>query len=228
MTLSLISQSPEMNVAYDSTLSKFRTPCTAIVAGQTGSGKTHFLSRLIRFRREMFCPPVDRIVYSYKRYQPIFDRMTGVEFVQGDDYTLDRERATLLILDDQINDISDRMKQIFTVDSHHLNCSVFLVTQNLFMPCKKFRTIALNSQYLMLFKSPRGVAQITHLARQLYTGDQAKRMIRAYADATEHPFTYLMVDLRSDTPDALRFKGAILPDEGASFGDAKLTECYRV
>ena len=40
-----------------------------------------------------------------------------------------------------------------------------------------------------------------------------KFMIDAFADATSEPYTYLMVDLRADTPDDQRLRSGIFPDE---------------
>ena len=206
-----------------------RHPFTAVVAGSTGAGKTVFLSKLVSRRNTMITPPVSRVLYSYKRYQTIFDSMDGVEFVKGSDYTLDPAVPTLLIIDDQASDSdSIDVERLFTVDSHHSNTSVVLVTQNLFQQSKSFRTAALNAQYLFLFKSPRGMMQVSTLARQLYPPSSSRRMIEAYADATTEPFTYLLVDLKSDTPPQLRLRAHILPGEGMEFMGATLTRCYRI
>lgn len=179
----------------------------------------------------MFDKPPARIIYSYKRYQPLFDQLArdhDVVFVQGDGFELDRNVSTLLVVDDQMDCLTDKIRNIFCVDSHHMNCSVILLTQNLFSPSPSFRTISLNSQYMILFKSPRGGSQIHHLARQLYVGDKAKRVIDAYYRATAEPYSYLLIDMKPDTPDKLRFRTKIFHDEGTTFEGARLTECYKV
>lgn len=208
---------------------KLRHPFTAIVAGSTGAGKTVFISNLLRARHSMVHPPVERVIYSYARFQQAYENLTGVEFVKGTDYVLDPSRPTLLIIDDQAG-VCDKInvEQLFTVDSHHSNCSVILVTQNLFQDCKSFRTAALNAQYMFLFKSPRGAMQVSHLARQMYPPARARRMVAAYADATKEPFSYLLVDMKSDTEDALRLRTCVLPQEGKQFAGSRLTTCYRI
>ena len=76
------------------------------------------------------------------------------------------------------------------------------ITQNLFQQSKSSRTISLNAHYLVLFQSPRDKMQIKVLANQL----QTPHMIHAFNDATSIPHGYLLVDLKPNTPDYLRFR----------------------
>lgn len=210
---------------------KLRTPFTCIVAGATGSGKTHFVLRLLRYRDALLDPPPKRVIYSYERYQPAFDAMEGVEFVKGDDYKLRGGENTLLIIDDQMDVKLSNLVKLFTVDSHHLGVSVMFLTQNLFEQSKEYRTVALNAQYLFLFKSPRAARQVVTLAHQLFPsgGKSAKAFVAAYRHATQNPFSYLMVDLKPDTPQRLMVRANMLPDEGEPFtGDVRLAHCYVV
>ena len=69
--------------------------------------------------------------------------------------------------------------------------------------------MTLSAHYLVLFKNPRDV---TYLARQMYPS-KPKFMIDAFADATAEPYTYLVVDLRADTPDDQQIRSGIFPDE---------------
>ena len=120
---------------------------------------------------------------------------------------------------------------MFSVSSHHLNTSVFYVTHNLFLQTRAFRLAALNAQYYVLFKSIRGAGQIATLARQVFAGQKGKgkRLMEAYSNATRTPFSYLVLDLHPETPEAMRFRSHILPGEGAvlaSNGDANLITCY--
>ena len=70
------------------------------------------------------------------------------------------------------------------------------------------------------------MSQVTHLARQLFSGEKAKRMIDAYIHATKDPFSYLVLDLKSDTPDMIRMKANVLPKQGCMFQQVHLSHCY--
>ena len=86
------------------------------------------------------------------------------------------------------------------------------ISQNLFDENKENRTINLNAHYMILFKSPSDATQVQHLARQMYPGD-ARFMAEAFRDATSAPYTYLLVDLKPDTPENLRLRSTIFPGE---------------
>ena len=98
------------------------------------------------------------------------------------------------------------IKALFT-RGRHRNLSVIFLTQNLFHQGKHSREISLNSDYLVLFKNPRGASIVTNLARQMFDSEFIKS---AYKEATsQKPFSYLFVDLRQDTKDILRFRSDI-------------------
>ena len=205
---------------------KFRHPFTAFCVGPTMSGKTYFLLQLIRNKDAMITPQIQRVIYSYKKYQSIFDTVSNVEFVQGNNFTLDKTIPTLLVIDDQMMEGNDKLAELFTVNCHHDNTSIIFVTQNLFLQNKDYRTAALNTQYFILFRSPRGTMQVQHLARQMFVGGKVKHMVQAYENATAQAFSYLIVDLKPDTPHQLRLKSNILPMEGEMFQGVRLAHSY--
>ena len=215
--------------SVDKDFMSYRHPFTCIVVGASMCGKTEYLAKLIEHRDVAITPTVQRVIYSYKKYQPIFDRMTDVDFVHGLNFTLDKTIPTLLIIDDQmLDDNNDRLAELFTVSCHHDNTSIIFVTQNLFFQNKAYRTACLNAQYIILFRSPRGTCQVSHLARQIFVGEKAKKMINAYENATSEPFSNLIIDLKPDTPTYLRLKSNILPHEGPLFESVHLSHCYDV
>lgn len=189
-------------------------PFTAIVSGPTGSGKTMFTLKVIEHCKYLISPPPDQIVWCYGVYQKTFDTVRNVRFHEGlpDVNDFNREIKTLLIIDDLMGEVDDRVSQIFTKGSHHLNISVMFLTQNLFFNNKHSRTMNLNSQYLILFKNPRDAGQISYLARQMFPG-KSKFLVDSFKDATSRPYGYLFLDLKADTDDNLRVRANILPDE---------------
>ena len=86
------------------------------------------------------------------------------------------------------------------------------IVQNLFDQGKGHRTISLNAHYLVLLKNPRDASQITHIPKQVYPG-HTQFVREAFEDATREPYGYLLIDLKQTTPDHLRLRTRIFPDE---------------
>lgn len=212
----------------------FKHPFTAIVCGASKAGKTTFILNMIKYRENMITPPPDRVIYSYLEYQPAFDSpiTERVQFVKKSNYTLDKTHRNLLIIDDQSSALDSgdiNIGRLFSVDSHHRNTSVIFVTHNLFHNSKDYRLAALNSDYIILFKSPRAPLQLATLARQLL-GDKAKsrNLVKAYFKAVKKPYSYLLIDTTVDSHPSLRYRTDILPDQGVEFYNTRLTKCYMV
>ena len=74
------------------------------------------------------------------------------------------------------------------------------------------KTTNLNSQYLVSFTNPRDKGQAGILARQMFPA-KCKEFVSALNDAQRTPYSYLLVDLLPETPDEIRIRGAILPDD---------------
>ena len=189
-------------------------PFNMVVAGPTQSGKTYWVKNLIS-TPSMITPRIEKIIFHYSEWQPLYEQMTNVEFVQGLPSSLpDGKQRTLIILDDLMVESSGNqdITLLFTRGTHHKNCSVILITQNFFE--KGLRTITLNSHYLLLTKSRRAVGQVSALARQLYTKN-SKFLVEAYEDATKEPgHSYLFLDLKPDTKEELRVLTNIFEENG--------------
>ena len=120
------------------------------------------------------------------------------------------------MLDDLIAETDGRVTDLFTKKSHHSNTSVIYLVQNLFPKHKESRTIRLNAQYMVVFKNPRDTSQVTHLAKQMHPG-RVKFVQEAFKDATSVPYGYLLVDLKQDTPEDMRLRTTILPDDTVQY-----------
>ena len=194
----------------------FKHPCSILVAGPSHSGKTIFTFRLISEAAKMFSPPPQQVYYCYSLYQPLFDNFSDIIFNEGlpDMNMFDGSKRVLLIIDDLMNEINQSVTNIFTKGSHHRNVSVIFLTQNLFH--KKQRTISLNTQYLIIFKCPRDMSQISVLAKQMYPTN-SKFLIEAFLDATSKAYGYLLLDLRADTDDKIRVRTNIFPDDEVQY-----------
>lgn len=166
----------------------------------------------------MMSPPPEAIYWCYGKHQPeLFEELMKLDpsltYVHGLPEQLmesiDRNRVNLVIIDDWMDEgVKDpRVGHLFTKGRHD-NISVIFLTQNLFL--KGLRTISLNSEYMTCFKNVRDVSQFSHLAKQLCP-HHTQFLMQAYADATQKPFSYLFLDLKTDTDEAFRYKANIFP-----------------
>ena len=159
-------------------------------------------------------PSRDKIWWCYDIYQPLYRTVNGVEFVQGlpDFDALDPAEKHLIIINDQMDDVDQRVTNLFTKYSHHRNLSVMLIVQNLFNINKYHRTISLNTHYMVLFKNPREMSQIMALAHQMYPR-RTEFFLEAFARATARHHGYMVIDMKQNTPDILRLRAFIFPGE---------------
>ena len=123
-----------------------------------------------------------------------------------------KEGPSCLIFDDGLSTICQDITRIFYELSHHSNCNVFFVTQNLFFSTKEYRTLSLNSHYLIVMKNPRDQRQIFNLAQQI-SPFRPNRLIQSYQEATKTPYSYIVLDFKPSTPDIVRIRSRILPSE---------------
>ena len=196
----------------------FKHPSNILIVGPTGAGKTQFLSKCLE--RGLFQPRPTRIIWIYGEWQETYDEALGmskigilapIEFVKNEqDYTalyasLQRTERNLLILDDQMSETKgdNSVVNLVTKGSHHKSATVVFLMQNLFEKGGALRTINLNSQYLVLFKNPRDKRQISTLSQQMEPTN-VHFIQDAFEDATRSPHSYLLFDLRQETPDELR------------------------
>lgn len=195
-------------------------PFTMIASGPTSCGKTFFVSRFLKHLDRLCNVHFDRIIVYYAEWQDTYEQgfkpaYGQIEYHEGlpdpKDYSHDNARKKLIIIDDLMRESSNKVvEDLFVRGSHHKSLSIIYLNQNLFH--KGQRDISLNANYLVLFKNPRDRAQIFYLARQIYP-ENPKFLQEIYYDATKHSFSYLFIDLKQNTPDELRFRASIFPDD---------------
>ena len=208
---------------------RLKFPFTCLVSGPTMSGKTRFVCDLLE--ADLIDTKIDDIIVCYSEWQPAYEKLKlrGCRFVLGlmDPDDLDPKLAHLVILDDLMHTQDQRIEQFFTRTCHHRNTSCIFITQNLFSQGRGFRTCSLNTQYLVLFNSPRDVNQIRVLEHQMFPGKK-NFLVESYNDACEKPFNYLFIDLKPETPRHLRVRGRILCKDGQDVYVPKDFKCPRV
>lgn len=121
-------------------------------------------------------------------------------------------QGSLIIFDDSMTEINDTFEQIFTNLSHHQNCSIIFLTQNLFYNDKTYRTMSLNAHYMFIMRSPRNKQQISTLAKQFSPGN-IRFVTESFKDATNYAYSYLMFDFSPESCSILRLRSKIFPTE---------------
>jgi hypothetical protein len=198
----------------------FQHPFTANVSGPTCSGKTYFVKMLLQHCKTKISPPPERIMWLYKRWQPLYDVIKTnvyppVEFIQGIPLDLEQDSfihpgtRNLVILDDLMSTAAkdSRINELFTEGSHHRNLSVIAINQNMYY--NKDPTQRRNCHYLVLFNNPVDRQQVMTLARQMYP-ENPQYVLRHFKEATSKPYGYLLIDLKPTTPEHLRMRRDIL------------------
>jgi hypothetical protein len=110
--------------------------------GPTFSEKSCWMNRLLIRAKTMINPPPERIIWCYKRWQPLFSEMQStiknIIFMQGlpenlnDDSFIDTRYPSLIVIDDLMRDATNSKDvcELFVEGSHHRNISVACILQN--------------------------------------------------------------------------------------------------
>jgi len=200
-------------------------PSTMLVTGPSGSGKTYFVKKLLECDHSIFKPHKPGfIILVYHTWQDIYQQMldnglinmcinglTDYDYIKEVFEEHKESNGSLIIIDDQMDNIDQNIVNIFTIISHHMKVSCLLLTQSLFLSSKMYRTISLNSHYICLFKNARDRSSVTQLAKQTHPF-RTRFITDSYIDATSNPHSYLLFDLRQETPEQLRILTNIFSD----------------
>ena len=196
-------------------------PSTATcVVGPTGVGKSYFIRRMITQMIRMYRDPVpEKVFYCYGIDQPLFHEMAenipNITFHKGlpTEDMLDTLENQLVVIDDLADELvqSKLMQNLIVRQCHHSKVTLIFVLHNIYEQGKAARTIALNSQYLVLFRNPRDMSQIQVLGRQMFPW-KPTRLIEAYEDATKDGRGYLVVDFVPISDDKYRLRTNVFED----------------
>ena len=198
----------------------FKDCSSILISGATSSGKTQWTYRLLQNLNTFETPP-DAILFCYGVWQSLYDdieAVPNVKLYQGlpnnlDEWCPDAKHRIIIIddlMDKVVNDIN--MSLLFTQGCHHKHISTIYITQNLFLQGKYARTISLNTQYMILFRSLRDASQITILGRQLFPG-KSKLLTQVYEDVMKNPYSYLVIGNSPHGHAEYRLRTNIFPDE---------------
>lgn len=203
-------------------LIKFQDNSNMIISGCSSCGKTTFVKKLILGSEDMYVTPPSKVLFIYSHWQPMYDELEraihNIEFVN----TLPNEpelrekfahvKHGLLIADDKLTEInkSDFGSNLFTRLSHHLNISTVLLLQNATLKGKAASDISKSCHYNVLMRSPRDCNFIRSLGTALR---DYKNLQSAYSDATQKPYSYLIVSTHPKSDANLRYYTQIFPED---------------
>jgi hypothetical protein len=181
--------------------------------------------------RELFGFYFDRIIYysgqGFPQFNKIFDidieKITSINKAFLNQFN--SLKNNLLIIDDNMHQIANDIliSDLFTKFSHHKNITVILLVQNLFPKSKYMRDISTNSTYIVLMSNPRENLQIKVLSSQI-DGANSQFVLDAYNNVTKNnPFSYLFLDFHQNTPEEIRVRTNIFPDE-ETYAFVKISE----
>ena len=214
-----------VNTPYKSYDVRFHHPSTILISGVSGTGKTHLTKQILENADNVFKPdPPKFVVLVYHTWQTIYQQMVDKGLInlclkEIPDYESLKDICSeykdnsgiLLIIDDKLSGIDSHIVDIFCVYSHHLRITVLLLVQTLFSSNKDFRHISLNSQYIFLMKNTRDSSSITHLAKQIFPY-KTRFLTESYINATKHPYSHLLLDLRQETESEVRVRANIFDE----------------
>ena len=93
------------------------------------------------------------------------------------------------------------IQRYFATAGRHRGLRTFYIKHNLFHQSKLRGDVELQNTDIVLFKSPRGVMQVSTLSAQLPLGSE---LVDWYRDATSVPYGHYLIDLSPRTDALLR------------------------
>lgn len=197
---------------------KFQAPFSAMVSAPTSGGKTYWCKRLIDHIDELVHPAPDEIFYCYQKYQPIYDKMKNVKFIQGlpkAEIFQNAHKSKIIFFDDLMGLYKqNELDEMSCVNSHHDNCSLVHMVQNIFN--KNLRTSRINSHYIILLRNLADKLQICTLARQIFPKNQ-NYLLESFENATENLYGYIVIDLSPKSSSNHRLRTSIFPDDKVQY-----------
>jgi len=194
----------------------WKHPFTCLLAGPTQCGKSTFTKRFLKYIYNLVDTQIMQIIYcSPEMSRPDLSDcpvpVIFLDFIPEAEMFKDKKHR-VVVIDDMMGECNDQVVDLFTKNSHHLSVSVFFICQNIFHRNKRQRDISLNSHYIVAYKSPRDRAQFAALARQVHPTN-VSYLDEIFEDATNDPYGYLLLDLTQTTPEHLRFRTNVFPDD---------------
>ena len=192
-----------------------------LLVGCSGSGKSTLTTRLVALSSRVMTRTPTCVLVFYSHMQPAYGELVRqapcpVQLLDGAKHfteQLTTEPGTLVIVDNMQATQARLVSSWFTRRAHHYDSSIIHLVQNVFDKDPSHRTISLNATYIVLFKNPRDMSQVSHLDKQVYPGGNGL-LTAACRDATSsRAHSYVVIDFNQSTPEKFRLRNTLFPDE---------------
>ena len=205
---------------------RVKTPARFFFAGPSQCGKTYRVFRFLEWADYMFDKPkiADRVFYFYNVWTEEFERnrhlvyewinMCPTAKMMEEKANLFKESdGCIMIIDDFGTEMTKDIVPFFTRSSHHFKVTGFLLNQNLFPRSNFSKDITLNITHTLIFNNPKENLQIDCFCRQMKPRGW-KQIANTYRKATKgNSRSYVWFDHAQETPEYLRIKSNMVPDE---------------
>ena len=194
----------------------FQQPFSCCLYGPSGCGKTSFVTALLE--SNLIQPPPRKVLYILDEgTQRPKDMPPNVRFSTNLNDVDSLKHTDVAIIDDLMTEAgnSEKIVNLFTKGVHHRNVSCFYLCQKLFTggQCKYATTIADNCHYKIVFKCPQNKQSIRFLAQKMMPSGW-KDLVSTFEKVTERPYSYMLIDLRMECPEELRYRSNVLCEDG--------------
>lgn len=204
---------------YDKPL--INTPCTIQLVGAIGTGKTSFSAGLIIHKDDVFTTPPEHVYYHFNVWSNTFDMFSHLDYVSMSQNLPTKNEIenfkpnSLIFLDDlSISAYQSKdVLELVMVRCRHKQCTVVIISHNLFTKGIYSKSIQLNTSIYVLFASKVDQNQISLLGKRCFPNKQ-NEFLRSYQDAVNlKNYSYLLVDLSLPTNDLFRLRSQIFPSD---------------
>ena len=207
-----------------------RNPFTMMIVGPSKCGKTTIVNKIIKNADWLYSEQPNHFFYFYNTAKPgIEHRYINTRVIEfhstlpGDFLSWLEEKSAqfgpniTVIIDDHDLNLKSDFPVIFNVGSHHLRANIIFISHNLFNRAKEnvHRELSLNTDYFVLCKQVRDKTQIRKFFSQ-FLPNQSLAGLNAYKDATQDPYSYLMLDLHQETPEYMRMVANVFWEDDKS------------
>ena len=200
---------------------RLKWPYRLLISGSSGLGKTTLVVRMLKNWTHCMDRKPKFIHIFFHHMQDCYN---GIEksadcpvifHTEPPSENFQCEKGSLILFDDLQGDkkTTEVIKDFFIRRSHHDDLAVCYICQTLFHKHPAHRVISLNTNYFVIFNSPRDRSELSHLSKQIYPGANNFLSSAAAIIVREGGVrgTYLVIDLSPDTHENFRIRNTLFP-----------------